>query len=89
MSIAEQAFASRSHAAESRYPVNIRITVPFLPRPFFITLIVGPERRGTARRRDERAHHPLNTWGNLAIFMGASTIVSIAALFAAFVAATL
>ena len=35
----------RAKAEPGRYPVNLRITVPFLPRPFFVTLIIGPERR--------------------------------------------
>ena len=77
----------RIHAEPVRYPVNLRITVPF-PRPFFITLIVGRERRGRERRRAERARHPINTWGNLFTVLTAWTILVTAALFAAFVAAT-
>jgi hypothetical protein len=73
----------------ARYPVNIRLTVPFLPRSFFVTLIVGPERRAPERRREERLRHPLTTRGNLATMIGGWTVFTVAALFAAFVIATI
>jgi hypothetical protein len=75
--------------APSHYPVNIRLTWPFFPKPFFVTLVIGREKRGLARRKEERARHPLNTWGNLAVFVATWTIFSVAALFAASVMATL
>jgi hypothetical protein len=78
---------ARPDATPSRYPVNIRITIPFFPRPFFLTLIIGSERRGRDRLREERKRHPLNTWGNLATFILSWTVFSVAALFGAFVMA--
>jgi hypothetical protein len=72
----------------AQYPVNIRVTIPFLPRSFFLTLVAGREKRGPARRREERARHPLNTWGNLFVFIGSTAVFTIAALFAASVMAT-
>jgi hypothetical protein len=75
--------------APSHYPVNIRVSWPFFPKPFFFTLIIGREKRGLARRKQERTRHPLNTWGNLAVFVATWTVFSIAALFAASVMATL
>ena len=79
--------AARVEATPSRYPVNIRITIPFFPRPFFLTLIIGSERRRPDRRKEERKRHPLNTWGNLATFIVSWTVFSVAALFGAFVMA--
>ena len=76
-------------ASPGRYPVNIRLTVPFLPRPFFITLIVGPERRSPSRLRAERELHPLNTWGNFLLFVCTTTVVTTATLFASLVFAAL
>ena len=73
--------AARSSA--NRYPVNIRLTVPFLPRPLFVTLIIGTERRGVERLREERLRHPLATRGNMTTMIGGWTIFTIAALFAA------
>ena len=75
--------------APSHYPVNIRVSFPFFTKPFFFTLIIGREKRGLTRRQQERARHPLNTWGNLAVFVATWTVFSIAALFAASVMATL
>jgi hypothetical protein len=79
----------RANAEPARYPVNLRVTVPFLPKPFFITLIIGPERRGSERRRIERRRYPISTWGNLAVAVSACTVVSVATLFMAFVATAL
>lgn len=78
----------RANDAPASYPVNLRVTVPF-PKPFFVTLIIGPERRGRERRRIERQRHPLNTWGNLAVAIGAWTVFTVATLFAGLVAAGL
>ena len=79
----------RANAQPGRYPVNLRITIPFYPRPLFVTLIIGQERRGTDRLREERERHPVNTWGNLAVVVGAWSVFVVATLFAAFVASGL
>ncbi len=47
------------------YPVNIRVTIPFLFGRWFFTLVGGPERRDPRRRAVERKKHPLFTLGNL------------------------
>ena len=80
--------ALAAQPATPRYPVNIRLTVPFLPRPIFVTLIVGTERRAPERRRAERIRHPLTTRGNLATIIGGWTVFTVAALFAALVMAS-
>jgi hypothetical protein len=49
-------------------PVDIRITVPFFRRGFFIAVLAGPERRSPARRRKDRAAHALWTFWNLCCF---------------------
>ena len=78
-----------SEVATGRYPFNIRVTIPFLARPLFLTLIIGRERRGLERLRRERLLHPLNTWGNLITFVVTWTMFTIAALFLAFVMASI
>ena len=88
MTIAETT-ALTAQASVARYPVNIRLTVPFLPRPVFVTLIIGPERRASDRRREERKRHPLATRGNLATMIGGWTVFSVAALFATLIIASL
>ena len=83
------AFLRTADAAPARYPVNLRFTIPFYPNPIFVTLIVGKEKRGAERLREERSRHPIQTWGNLAMLAATWTVVSIAALFAAMVAGSL
>ncbi len=80
---------ARSYTQPGNYPVNIRMTIPFLPRRIFITLIIGPERRGRDRLKAEHEMCPLGTVGNMATLFSGWTVISVAALFAAFVLATL
>ncbi len=63
--------------------VNIRLGVPLLPRRYFLTLVAGVERRGAARRRRERALHPVRTLANI-LFMGATLALIYAVVTAAF-----
>jgi hypothetical protein len=79
----------RANAQPKPYPVNLRVTIPFYPRSLFVTLIIGQERRGTDRLREERERHPVNTWGNLFVVVGAWSVFVVATLFAAFVASGL
>jgi hypothetical protein len=57
----------RGHADRTpgKYPVNLRFTVPFFPRSLFVTFIMGREKRSKQRRIEERAKHPVSTFGNL------------------------
>ncbi len=73
----------RRDPVRGRYPVNLRFTIPFYPHRLFVTLIIGREKRGPERLREERARHPLHTWGNLFALVTSWTVLSIAALFAA------
>jgi hypothetical protein len=87
MSIVET--TSRMLSTPSRFPIDIRFSVPFLPHPFFVTLIAGPERRGSQRLIQERERHPLTSWGNLATFVVFSTLCGTAFFFASLVASAL
>ena len=88
MAAVEDIRIGRSHSKHVELPVNIRVTIPFVPRPIFVAVIAGTERRSAARRRLERARHPLATWGNLAILVAASAVCGTAILFASFIAAS-
>jgi hypothetical protein len=55
-------------APARRLPVDIRITVPFFRRGFFITVLAGPERRSRERRKEERGKHALWTVANACCF---------------------
>ena len=52
-----------------RLPIDIRITVPFLRRGFFITFLAGPERRSAERLKEERTKHALWTFWNVCCFV--------------------
>ena len=36
-------------------PINIRLTVPFFNRRYFLNVLAGAERRGAARRKNSRS----------------------------------
>lgn len=71
----------RIETAPSRYPVNLRCTIPFYPNPLFVTLIVGREKRGPERLRTERVRHPLDTWGNVICAFCLGVAVSVLVMF--------
>ncbi|MDA0784736.1 MAG: hypothetical protein O3B37_00455 [Proteobacteria bacterium] len=58
-------------ATANAHPVDLRVTVPVPGRPFFFSVLAGPERRSKGRRAMERQRHPLHTIGNI-IFLGSS-----------------
>ena len=57
-----------------KHPVNIRLSLPLLPRRWYFTIVGGPERRAAVRRRAERNVNPLRTAGNVAFIMFAATL---------------
>ncbi len=56
------------------HPVNIRLSLPFLPRRWYVTIVGGPERRGRERRRSDRAGNPIRTAGNLVFILGSAIV---------------
>jgi hypothetical protein len=83
---ADSAPAIRANATPGNYPVNLRFTVPFFPRSFFVTFIMGREKRGSARLREERTRHPISTWGNLVTVSTVLATIQVALLFIALIA---
>ena len=55
-------------SASGRVPVNIRITVPFLWRRYFVTFLAGPEQRSEERLKAERAKHAICSFANVCFF---------------------
>ncbi len=73
---APQTGAPSAGASQPRWgshPVNIRFTIPLLFRSYYITIVVGPERRSEDRRASERQKHPLFTLGNVIVYFLAGT----------------
>lgn len=48
-----------------RFPIDLRLSLPFGRRRYFLTLVAGPERRAPERRRREETLHPWVTRLNL------------------------
>ncbi len=69
--------------ASRRLPLDIRITVPFLWRRYFITFLAGSERRPSDRLQEERARHALWTFANVSslVFLLALSIPALIGLF--------
>ena len=60
--------------------VNIRLSLPLLPKRWYFTVLGGPERRTVDRRRAELSRSPVRTAGNMAfIFLMALTFYGAAA----------
>jgi hypothetical protein len=57
------------------HPVNIRVSLPFFGKRFYLTLVAGQERRAVERLKAERAKNPLATRANI-IFLGACGVVA-------------
>jgi len=63
-----EAIASAAGEGWSTHPVDIRISIPWLSRRFYITIVSGPERRPAQRRAVNR--RPLVTAGNILFAIG-------------------
>jgi len=58
----------------NRSPVDIRFTVPFFGKKFFVTVVGGSEKRGDERLAQERNKYPLRTLANVFFFVGLATL---------------
>ena len=65
-----------------RSPVDIRFTIPFFGRKFYVTVVSGAEKRSPERREQERHHYPLRTIANVFFFIGLATLFYVAAVIA-------
>ena len=60
-------------------PVNIRFTLPFFGKKYYITVVSGSERRSDERRARERHRYPLRSLANVFFFVGLATVFYMAA----------
>ncbi len=68
--------------AWKRSPVDIRFSIPFFGRKFYVTVVSGTEKRSPSRRAEERHHYPLRTVANVFFFIGLATLFYMAAVIA-------
>lgn len=68
--------------AWKRSPVDIRFTIPFFGKKFYVTVISGAEKRSPERRNQERHHYPLRSAANIFFFIGLATFFYMAAVIA-------
>lgn len=64
----------------SRHALNIRLSIPFFSRRYYLTVVGGQERRTHMRRREERALHPLRTLSNIlfaVMVVGGATMLAL------------
>jgi hypothetical protein len=57
----------RSRNWSKDHDINIRLTIPFIAKKYYVTIIAGTERRSPKRRTEERKKHPLWSIGNVAL----------------------
>ncbi len=49
------------------HTINIRFNIPWFTKPYYVTILAGPELRSSERLRTEREKHPLITKANVAV----------------------
>lgn len=78
----QQEAAIRTAAGRSPWQghlVDIRLSLPIPGLRCYLTMVAGQEKRSAPRRRQDRALHPLNSLGNVAVFTGATIAVGLMA----------
>lgn len=69
-------------ASWSRPPINIRLSIPFFGRNYFVTVVGGESKRSAERRDHDKHRYPLRTAANVFFFLGVGAIFYLCALFA-------
>lgn len=64
------------------HPINIRLSLPFLNRRYYVTVVGGEEKRSLERRRHDRHKYPLRTVANVFFVLGIGTVFYAAAILA-------
>ncbi len=70
----EAIYQAAGNSSWSGSPVNIRFSLPFFGKKFYVTVVGGAEKRGPERRAEDRNKYPLRTVTNVFFFVGLATI---------------
>ncbi len=73
--------ANSSTDTKILHPVNIRFSLPFFGRRYFLSIIGGSEKRGLERRAVERQIHPIKTTTNVLFVVGFAIIFYVVGFF--------
>jgi hypothetical protein len=65
---------------ECDHPINLRLSIPLPFKRYYVTIVIGEERRRAERLSAERRKHPLVTRGNLFFFALVGTVIGLACL---------
>ena len=61
--------ADKAKEWSADHAINIRVTIPFFVKSYYVALVAGTERRNPNRRKKEQKKHPILTVLNLS-FLG-------------------
>ena len=82
--LGEPGIANRKTASavpwECDHPINLRLSIPLPFKRYYVTIVIGEERRRPERLSAERRKHPLVTRGNLFFFALVGTVIGLAGL---------
>jgi hypothetical protein len=76
----EAIHAAAMQPAWNKHPVNIRLTIPFVGRYFYLTVVGGTGSRSNERRAVERHQYPVRTFSNAFFFVGVAVLFYVVAL---------
>jgi hypothetical protein len=65
-----KAMSSAIRQDAHQHPVDLRVSIPFFWKRFYLVLLIGPERRTAERLKVDRQNHPVWTVGNASVLLG-------------------
>ena len=65
-----KAMSSAMRQDTRRHPVDLRVSVPFFWKKFYLVLLMGTERRTAERLKADRQTYPVWTAGNASLMLG-------------------
>ncbi|OFX07572.1 MAG: hypothetical protein A2516_04870 [Alphaproteobacteria bacterium RIFOXYD12_FULL_60_8] len=66
------------------HPVDIRMSMPWVGRRIFLTIVGGMERRSSDRIKHEKTARPVRTMGNILFILGIAALFYMLAVFGIF-----
>ncbi|MFN3076100.1 MAG: hypothetical protein ABT940_04315 [Alphaproteobacteria bacterium] len=67
-----------------KHPVDLRMTIPFFGRRYYLAVIGGIDKRSSGRLKTERAGHPVHSMGNMMFVLGIAVVFYLIVILAIF-----